>query len=123
MPTPFRFFALIVLKDHHSLDVEYRQLGGPAEKPGYNHPISFARGAHTRKPRRILNDERREFLSYGSPTKQFLISSGMTQGHGLSRHSADDRHRHHSICRDQRGLVSFFDRGPTTGNEAVLVWR
>jgi hypothetical protein len=63
---------------------EYRELGGVAEKPSYVHHVTFTSWRAYQEARRILNEERREFLSYGSASKQFLIASGITLFKGMA---------------------------------------
>jgi DNA polymerase, archaea type len=45
---------------------------------GYKYHVLFDNWRAFIKGRRILSDERREFLSYGSPQKQFLLGTGRT---------------------------------------------
>ncbi len=80
------FAPWIVMKDLRQLpDVaEYTELGGVPEKPSYIHLVSFTSWRAYQEARRILNEERREFLSYGSASKQFLISSGITLFKGMA---------------------------------------
>ena len=80
------FAPWVILKDLRQLpDVaEYTLLNGDTEKPGYVHFISFTTWRAYQEARRILNEERRDFLAYGSAVKQFLIASGRTLFKGMA---------------------------------------
>ena len=48
------------------------------EGEGYKYYVQFENWRAFLRGRRLLSDERREFLSYGSPQKQFLMATGRT---------------------------------------------
>jgi DNA polymerase elongation subunit (family B) len=77
---PFR--PWLILHEARDLpgEVERRELTGP----GYAHYAAFSSWRDYQEARRILNDERRDFLSYGSAVKQFLVSSGITLFKGFA---------------------------------------
>ncbi|GAB4461646.1 MAG: DNA polymerase domain-containing protein [Armatimonadaceae bacterium] len=69
------FQPWVVLREHRDLpDAENQPLDGD----GYNILVRFGSWRSYLEGRRILRDERRDFLSYGSATKQFLIATGRT---------------------------------------------
>jgi DNA polymerase I len=80
------FAPWVVLKELRQLpDVaEHKEFAGVPDKPSYVHYVSFTSWRAYQEARRILNEERREFLSYGSAAKQFLIASGITLFKGMA---------------------------------------
>jgi DNA polymerase elongation subunit (family B) len=69
------FHPWVLLREHRDLpDAEYETLEGD----GYNLLVRFGSWRSYLDSRRILRDERRDILSYGSATKQFLIATGRT---------------------------------------------
>jgi DNA polymerase, archaea type len=76
------FQPWVVLREHRDLpDVaEYATLDGD----GYKVLVRFASWRSYLDGRRILRDERRDFLSYGSASKQFLIGTGRTLFKGMA---------------------------------------
>lgn len=77
------FHPWVVLRERRDLpDVaEYRELAGAG---GYMHYTVFGTWRGYQEARRILNDERRDFLAYGSAVKQFLIGTGRTLFKGMA---------------------------------------
>jgi len=76
------FQPWVILRERRDLpDVaEYRELGGN----GYTHYVSFTSWRAYQDARRTLNEERRDFLSYGSAVKQFLVGTGRTLFKGMA---------------------------------------
>jgi len=70
---PFR--PWVVLRERRDLpDAEYETLDGK----GYNLLVRFGSWRSYLDGRRILRDERHDFLSYGAASKQFLMGTGRT---------------------------------------------
>jgi len=77
---PFR--PWLAMKDDRPLpDVAEQTL---LDGNGYAHLVRFASYDAYQEARRILRDERRDHLSYGSPVKMFLIASGITLFKGMA---------------------------------------
>lgn len=75
------FQPWVVLREHRDLpDAEYQTLDGA----GYKILVRFGGMRSYLDSRRILRDERRDFLSYGSTSKQFLIGTGRTLFKGMA---------------------------------------
>ena len=75
------FRPWVVLREHRDLpDAEYQPLDGD----GYKILVRFGSWRSYHDARRILRDERRDILSYGSPAKQFLIETGRTLFKGMA---------------------------------------
>ncbi len=77
---PFR--PWVVMKDARTLPVEaeYETLDGT----GYVHLARFPSWRAYQEARRVLNDEHRDHLNYGSAVKQFLIGTGRTLFKGMA---------------------------------------
>lgn len=54
------------------------------EGEGYNRLVRFPHWRAYLDARQILRDERRDFVQYGSPTKQFLLGTGRTLFKGMA---------------------------------------
>lgn len=77
------FYPWMVLKDERPLpDVHTtRVLDGPN---GYKHHVWFDNWKGFLEGRRILRDERRDYLDYGSAVKNFMVGEGYTQFKGMA---------------------------------------
>lgn len=77
------FYPWMVLKDERPLpDVHTtRLLEGPN---GYKHHVWFDNWKAFQEGRRILRDERRDHLDYGSAIKNFMVGEGYTQFKGMA---------------------------------------
>lgn len=77
------FYPWMVLKDKRPLpDVHMeRELEGPN---GYRYHIWFENWKAFMEGRRILRDERRDHLDYGSAVKNFMVGEGYTQFKGMA---------------------------------------
>lgn len=67
----------LLLREYRALpEAEYETLEGSENR--YTIRVQFPSWRAFQDAQRVLRDERRDYLSYGSPTKQFLIASGRT---------------------------------------------
>lgn len=77
------FRPWVVLREHRDLpDAEYETLEG--NDGGYTRLARFASWRAYQDAKRVLREERRDHLTYGSPTKQFLIGTGRTLFKGMA---------------------------------------
>jgi DNA polymerase, archaea type len=77
------FRPWVVLRERRELpDAEYIPLDGNGN--GYNMLVRFGGWRSYQEGKRILREEHREALSYGSATKQFLMGSGRTLFKGMT---------------------------------------
>lgn len=75
------FQPWVILREHRDLmDAEYTTLDGE----GYKVLVRFASMRAYHDARRILRDEHRDTLSYGSMSKQFLMGTGRTLFKGMA---------------------------------------
>ncbi len=77
------FYPWMVLKDERPLPgvQDSRVLDGPN---GYKHHLHFDNWNAFQEGRRILRDERRDRLDYGSAVKNFMVGAGYTQFKGMA---------------------------------------
>jgi DNA polymerase I len=77
------FYPWMVLKDERPLPEVHttRLLDGPN---GYKHHVWFENWKAFQEGRRILRDERRDHLDYGSAIKNFMVGEGYTQFKGMA---------------------------------------
>ncbi len=77
------FQPWLILREMRDLPgAQYEKLDGGGG--GYDQLVRFDSWASYQDARRILRDERRDHLNYGSAIKQFLIASGMTLFKGMA---------------------------------------